>query len=155
MKMTTTAFNPEASIPKEYTCDGVNISPPLTWKNVPEKAKSLVLIMDDPDAPSGTWTHWIMYNIPVTGHGLTEHRPAEQHLADGSLQGKNSFPNTGYGGPCPPPGHGSHRYYFRLYALDMMLSLDPTTTGVAALKGAIKGHILATAELMGRYERQK
>ena len=145
MKISSTAFANESSIPAQYTCDGANSSPELVWTDVPEKTKSLTLIVDDPDAPSGLWTHWVVYNMSAESRG-----PAHQ-LPPGARQGKNSFDETGYGGPCPPKGHGSHRYFFRLYALDDMPNL-PSGADSVALKAAMKDHVLETAELMGRYE---
>ena len=144
MKINGAAFTPEGAIPAEYTCDGSNISPVLAWKDAPDGAKSFALIMDDPDAPSGTWTHWVVYNMSPESHGL------EYRLPRGALQGENSFGKTGYGGPCPPKGGGPHRYFFRLYSLDGMLNLQPDIDS-AGLKAAMKGHILSTAETMGHY----
>lgn len=142
------AFGHGQPIPAVYTCKGRDISPPLTWSDLPQGTKSLALIMDDPDAPMGTWVHWVIYNIPSTRTGLEEAIPSEERLADGSLQGKNSWRRIGYGGPCPPSG--THRYYFRLYALDSMLSLAPGATKEQLLQ-AMQGHILAEAEWMGTF----
>lgn len=142
------AFGHGQPIPAVYTCKGRDISPPLTWSDLPQGTKSLALIMDDPDAPMGTWVHWVIYNIPPTRTGLEEAIPSEERLADGSLQGKNSWRRIGYGGPCPPSG--THRYYFRLYALDSMLSLAPGATKEQLLQ-AMQGHILAQAEWMGTF----
>ncbi len=142
------AFGHGQPIPAVYTCKGRDISPPLTWSDLPQGTKSLALIMDDPDAPIGTWVHWVIYNIPSTRTGLEEAIPSEERLADGSLQGKNSWRRIGYGGPCPPSG--THRYYFRLYALDSMLSLAPGATKEQLLQ-AMQGHILAEAEWMGTF----
>lgn len=142
------AFGHGQPIPAVYTCKGRDISPPLTWSDLPQGTKSLALIMDDPDAPMGTWVHWVIYNIPSTRTGLEEAIPSEERLADGSLQGKNSWRRIGYGGPCPPSG--THRYYFRLYALDSMLSLAPGATKEQLLQ-AMQGHILAQAEWMGTF----
>ncbi len=142
------AFGHGQPIPAVYTCKGRNISPPLTWSDLPQGTKSLALIMDDPDAPLGTWVHWVIYNIPPTRTGLEEALPSEERLADGSLQGKNSWRRIGYGGPCPPSG--THRYYFRLYALDSMLSLAPGAMKEQLLQ-AMQGHILAQAEWMGTF----
>lgn len=145
MKISSTAFAPDSSIPAEYTCDGANTSPALTWEGVPDKTKSLALIVEDPDAPKGTWVHWVVYNIPADANSLVAPLP------EGIREGKTSFGKPGYGGPCPPKGKGPHRYFFRLYALDSMLTLPPDADS-AALKEAMKGRTLATAELMGRYE---
>ncbi|MEJ5240861.1 MAG: YbhB/YbcL family Raf kinase inhibitor-like protein [Anaerolineales bacterium] len=142
------AFGHGQPIPPVYTCKGRDISPPLMWSDLPQGTKSLALIMDDPDAPMGTWVHWVIYNIPPTRTGLEEAIPADERLADGSLQGKNSWRRIGYGGPCPPSG--THRYFFRLYALDSMLSLAPGATKEQLLQ-AMQGHILAQAEWMGTF----
>jgi Raf kinase inhibitor-like YbhB/YbcL family protein len=145
MKISSTAFAPEGSIPAEYTCDGANTSPALSWQGAPAGAKSLALIVEDPDAPRGLVTHWVVYNIPATTQGLSTALP------EGISQGKNTMDKNAYSGPCPPKGKGPHRYFFRLYALDGLLNLPADADG-AALKDAMKGHTLATAELMGRYE---
>lgn len=148
--LTSSAFPSGQPIPRQYTCDGTNISPSLNWANSPENTKSFALIADDPDAPSGTWVHWVIYNIPNTSTELPENIPNHAQLTDGSLQGMNSWPKLGYGGPCPPAG--AHRYFFKLYALDCTLAL---TSGASkeALLAAMQGHILAQAELMGTYQR--
>ena len=153
MKINSVAFIDRASIPLSHTCEGSNISPALNWKDVPKKAKSLVLIVDDPDAPIGIWIHWIVYNIPVDAKGLPPGVPTLENLPHGMQQGKNSFNKIGYGGPCPPPGHGAHHYFFRLYALDTVLDIR---SGVdrRELGYAMKGHILDQAELAGCFERQ-
>ena len=150
LSLSSTAFSNEQSIPRKYTCDGNNTSPPLNWTNAPENTKSFALIVDDPDAPSGTWVHWVIYNIPATTNKFAEDIPAHIQLPDGSLQGMNSWPKLGYGGPCPPSG--THRYYFKLYALDNTLTLA-SGASKAALMAAMQGHILAQAELMGTYRR--
>jgi hypothetical protein len=151
MNLTSSAFTHGAIIPKEYTCDGRDISPPLSWSDPPEKTQSFALIMDDPDAPMGTWVHWVIYNIPAAARGLSEGVPTDAELPDGSRQGRNSWRRIGYGGPCPPSG--THRYFFKLYALDTKLNL---TSGVTKeeLFQAMKGHMVAQAELMGRYSRR-
>jgi Raf kinase inhibitor-like YbhB/YbcL family protein len=151
MTLTSSAFTHGAMIPKEYTCDGKDISPPLRWSEPPEKTQSFALIMDDPDAPMGTWVHWVIYNIPATARGLSEGIPKDADLPDGSRQGRNSWRRVGYGGPCPPSG--THRYFFKLYALDTVLSFAAGATKEELLK-AMEGHILAQAELMGRYSRR-
>ena len=150
MVLTSTAFEEGEMIPKKYTCDGSNISPPIRWDSVPPQAKSLALIADDPDAPMGTWVHWVIFNIPPSLSGLPESIPPKDSLPNGSLQGKNDFRNSGYGGPCPPGG--THRYFFKLYALDIMLQLKPGCTRADLLK-AMQGHIVAEGQLMGRYSR--
>jgi len=154
MKISSASFADQRPIPAEYTCEGANISPALAWENIPPETKSFALIMDDPDAPAGTWVHWILYNLPGDKRSLPAHLPAAADLPDGAQQGKNSFGRTGYGGPCPPPAHGSHRYFFRLYALDALLDLHSGASR-AQLESAMKGHILDRAELMGLYERQR
>jgi Raf kinase inhibitor-like YbhB/YbcL family protein len=152
MSMTSESFVAGQAIPAEYTCDGDNVSPHLRWSGVPERARSLVLVVDDPDSPSGTWAHWILYDLPPDVTELPEAQPDLGELPDGAKRGRNSFKNIGYGGPCPPKGP-PHRYYFRLYALD-------TTTRLAAgasrqeVEAAMAGHILAEAELMGTYQRR-
>ncbi|MBU6474767.1 MAG: YbhB/YbcL family Raf kinase inhibitor-like protein [Alphaproteobacteria bacterium] len=151
MTISSPAFADGGTIPRKYTCDGANVSPALQWKNVPEKAKSLALAVEDPDAPAGGWTHWVIYNIPAGSHGLSSQMPPTAHAANGTAQGANSFGKTGYGGPCPPSGAAPHHYYFRLYALDAEL---PPVPDAAALKAALKGHVLAAAALTGRYGRK-
>jgi Raf kinase inhibitor-like YbhB/YbcL family protein len=148
MNISSDAFKSDSSIPAKYTCDAENISPSLTWSDIPAEAKSLVLIMDDPDAPRGTWDHWIIYNIPTNAKGLPEN---VKTLPAGAAMGHNSWDKPTYGGPCPP--NGEHRYYFKLYALDKMLTLDPGTKKEGVLE-AMHGHILGEAELMGRYKRK-
>jgi Raf kinase inhibitor-like YbhB/YbcL family protein len=144
MSLTSPAFNDEEAIPVEYTCDGEDISPDLDWFGIPEGTASLALIMDDPDAPVGTWVHWVLYNIPADAPGL---RRGVHGLG---VDGVNSWGRTGYGGPCPPGG--THRYFFKLYALDSMLDLDAGADKAAVL-GVIEGHVLGQAELMGTYSR--
>jgi Raf kinase inhibitor-like YbhB/YbcL family protein len=151
LKLASTAFDEGGTIPAKYTCDGENVSPPLAWSGVPEAAKSLALVADDPDAPGGTWTHWVIYQIPATEKGLAENVPARDTLDEGARQGKNDFKKTGYGGPCPPSG--THRYFFKLYALDTDPNLPPGATKDQLLK-ATEGHVVAQGQLMGRYKRQ-
>jgi Raf kinase inhibitor-like YbhB/YbcL family protein len=151
MMLTSSAFTHGSMIPKQYTCDGKDISPPLSWSDPPEKTQSFALIMDDPDAPLGTWVHWVIYNLPATARGLGEGVPPDADLPDGSRQGRNSWRRIGYGGPCPPSG--THRYFFKLYALDTVLPLASGATKEELLK-AMEGHIVAQAELMGRYARR-
>jgi Raf kinase inhibitor-like YbhB/YbcL family protein len=152
LKLRSTVFQEGGMIPSKFTCDGEDVSPPLFWSGVPESAKSLVLVCEDPDAPRGTWTHWVVYRIPATAHALHEALPTRDTLDDGTRQGKNDFQKIGYGGPCPPSG--THRYYFKLYALDTELDLPSAPTRDQLLK-AIDGHTLAQGELMGRYTRTK
>ena len=147
----TSAFKDGATIPKKFTCDGEDISPPLSWNGAPEGTQSFALICDDPDAPMGTWVHWVLWGLPPDTMGLLEDVPTDSALAGGSKQGLNSWPHVGYGGPCPPPGK-PHRYYFKLYALDAMLAL-PLETNKAQLMEAMKDHILAEAQVMGTYGR--
>lgn len=151
LKITSTAFQEGGTIPQQYTCSGANISPPLAWEGVPDGAKTLALILDDPDAPGKTWVHWVLYNLPATTTSLPENVPAQERVAGGGVQGKNDFRNLGYGSPCPPPG-GAHRYYFKLYALDTELTLDPGATKEQLLK-AMEGHVLVEGELIGKYTR--
>lgn len=146
------AFKGGETIPPEYTCDGKNVSPALSWEGIPAGAKSIALIMDDPDAPGGMFVHWVLYNIPASARKLPEGMPKNETLGDGSRHGMTDFGRVGYGGPCPPKG--THRYYFKIYALDTMPSLQPGASK-KQLESAMKGHILAQGELMGRYERQR
>ena len=152
--LTSTAFRHSGEIPSRYTCDDEDTSPPLGWSGVPDGAKSLVLIVDDPDAPDPkalkmTWVHWVLYNIPPTATGLPE-AVAAKSLPKGTLEGVNDWKRTGYGGPCPPIGR--HRYFHKLYALDTVLSdmNQPTKTKV---ENAMQGHILSQAEIVGTYQR--
>ena len=149
--LTSSAFKEGGTIPQTYTCDGVDVSPPLHWSVPPAATRSYVIIADDPDAPMGTWVHWVIYNLPVDLRGLSEDVPAKERVLDGALQGLNDFKRIGYGGPCPPPGK-AHRYYFKLYALDQTLDLLPSESKTHVLH-ACRGHILAEAQLMGRYGR--
>lgn len=149
--LTSAAFAHEGMIPKQYTCDGADISPALAWTGAPDGAKSFALICDDPDAPMGTWVHWVLFNIPATIHELPEKVPPDTTLKNGARHGFSSFKKPGYGGPCPPSG--THRYYFKLYALDALLNLPGKPTKEDVLK-AMKGHILGQTELMGKYSRK-
>jgi len=151
ISVSSPAFQEGGMIPSKYTCDGQDISPPLMWEGVPETTKSIALISDDPDAPVGTWVHWVMWNIPPNVHELTENIPAERELPDGSRQGITDFGRPGYGGPCPPSG--THRYYFRIYALDTIPDL-PNSAKKADLLKAAEGHLLAEGRLMGKYKRE-
>ena len=150
MDLNSQAFRPGGMIPAKYTCDGADISPPLTWPDPPAGTESFALIMDDPDAPVGTWVHWVIWNIPATARGLEENVPKTASLPNGARQGTNDFKRTGYGGPCPPSG--THRYFFRLYALGSTLSLSPETTK-SVLEDTMRRHILAQSELIGKYTR--
>ena len=147
---TSTAFNNEERIPTKYTCDGQNVSPPLQWSAAPQDTKSFALICDDPDAPGGTWVHWVLYNIPGSTRALPEAIPSDAILADDSRHGKNSWGRLDYGGPCPPSG--THRYFFNLYALDKMLDLS-SGASKDQVRHAMQGHVLAQAQLMGKYSR--
>ena len=149
--MKSASFDHEGDIPKKHTCDGADVSPALSWSDPPAGAQSFCLIMDDPDAPAGTWVHWVLYNIPAATRELMENVAKKPELKDGSRQGRNDFRRPGYGGPCPPRG-GPHRYFFKLVALDARLNL-PSGATKADIEKAIKGHVLAQAELMGRYKR--
>lgn len=150
-ELTSSAFKEDEAIPKRYTCEGDDVSPPLHWGVPPASTKSFLLIADDPDAPGGTWVHWVFYNLSLDLRGLPEGIPANEQWEDQSLQGLNDFKRVGYGGPCPPPGK-PHRYVFTVYALDTILHLKPRATKVQVL-AACKGHVLAEAQLMGRFAR--
>jgi len=152
IRLSSPAFAEGAPIPARYTCDGENVSPPLKWSNVPPGTKSIALIADDPDAPAGTWVHWVMYNIPPATTELPEALPTTEVILSQVRQGVTDFKRPGYGGPCPPGG-SPHRYFFRLYALDTELQLQPRATQ-KDLVGAIQGHILAQGQLMGTYQRK-
>ena len=151
-QLTSSAFSEGSAIPKKHTCDDRDASPPLKWSGVPANAKSLALICDDPDAPAGTWVHWVLYNIPAMVTELPEGVPATEVVQGGAKQGLNDFQRLGYGGPCPPRGK-PHRYYFKLYALDAELSLKPSATKRDVVN-AMQGHILAEGQLMGTYQRK-
>ena len=148
--ITSTAFTDGGMIPRDYTCDGKDISPPLAWTGVPEGTKSLAIICDDPDAPMGTWVHWVLFNIPASVNELPHSMKHGKVLENGAKHGINDFRKFGYGGPCPPGG--THRYYFKIYALDNELPQEPGITKAELLK-AMKGHILAEGQLMGKYKR--
>lgn len=151
LRLESSAFKDGDTIPQRYTCVGEDLSPPLHWGEPPATTKSFVIIAEDPDAPVGTWVHWVIYDIPFDLRGLTEGVPIKDHLPNGTMQGLNDFKRTGYGGPCPPPGK-PHRYYFRLYALDATLNLKPRATR-RQVSEACKGHVLAEGSLMGRFGR--
>jgi Raf kinase inhibitor-like YbhB/YbcL family protein len=146
LTISSPAFKQDDPIPATYTCDGPDMNPPLVIDNVPREAKTLALIMDDPDAPSGMWVHWLLWNIDPKARELKEN-----NVPAGARQGTNDFRTTTYGGPCPPSG--THRYFFKVYALDTTLDLGPGTNKTA-LEKAMRGHIIAQAELMGRYKRK-
>ena len=160
MSITSPSFTQEREIPARYTCDGLNISPSITWVGVPSGAKSIALIVDDPDAPDPsapkmTWVHWLLYNIPASATGLLEggaEGRADKNLPSGTLQGVNDWHLSSYGGPCPPIG--SHRYYFKLYALDRLLP-DLRKPSKATLEKAMQGHLLEQSSLIGLYRRHE
>jgi Raf kinase inhibitor-like YbhB/YbcL family protein len=152
MKLESSAFAANGLIPPKYTCDGQNISPPIQWDQPPAETQSFALIVDDPDAPGRTFVHWVVYDIPAVVCELPQQVPTQKTLANGSIQGKNDFGKFGYGGPCPPSG--THRYFFKLYALDKTLGLAEGATKDKVL-AAMEGHILASVELIGRYSRQR
>jgi Raf kinase inhibitor-like YbhB/YbcL family protein len=152
IQITSTAFADGQPIPEKYTCAGSDISPPLQWTNVPAGTKSFALIADDPDAPMGTWVHWVIYNLAPAITGLPGNTPQSPELPNGAKQGINDFRQIGYGGPCPPPGK-PHRYFFKIYALDTTLDLKSGATKRDLLK-AMNGHALAEGQLMGLCQRQ-
>lgn len=151
LTLTSTAFGSGAVIPDAYTCKGKDISPTLLWTGHIPQATTFALIADDPDAPAGTWVHWVIWNLPTSTHTMPENIPKTATLPSGAMQGRNDFGNIGYNGPCPPPGK-AHRYFFRLYALDTKLTLEPGATR-KQLDAAMKGHIVAKSEHMGTYQR--
>jgi Raf kinase inhibitor-like YbhB/YbcL family protein len=148
--VSSTAFRDGGMIPSQYACDGPNISPPIEWAGLPTDAETIALICDDPDAPAKVWVHWVVFDVPATRSGLPEAVPSEKTIPDGGRQGTNDFGEVGYGGPCPPSG--THRYYFKVYALDTQLNLDSTTTKDRLLR-AMEGHVLAQGQLIGGYRR--
>lgn len=145
ISISSTAFKESDQIPRLYTCDDQNVSPPLAWTGVPTSTVSLAVIMDDPDAPSGTWVHWVLFNLPADTSGLVQGKNG------GGVEGKNDFGRLGYGGPCPPRG-STHRYYIKVYALDSKLDLKPGASK-AQVESGMRGHILAQGQLMGKYGR--
>jgi Raf kinase inhibitor-like YbhB/YbcL family protein len=150
MRIESPAFEPEGPIPPEHTCDGKDVSPPLAWTDPPASTASFALICDDPDAPAGTWVHWVLWNIPPVERRLAKGIARTAELTGGARQGTNDFRRLGYGGPCPPSG--THRYFFRLFALDATLNLSAGATR-KELERAMSGHVLGQAELMGKYRR--
>lgn len=145
MDVTSAVFTPDGPIPRRYTCDGAGVSPPLSWGEPPQGTRSFALIVDDPDAPGRVFTHWVAWGIPADRRGLDDGEAAPR-------EGRNDFGRHGWGGPCPPPGHGPHRYLFRLLALDTELDLEPAS-GKSELERAAEGHVLEEARLVGTYER--
>jgi len=151
LQISSTAFSAGETMPKKFTCDGPDVSPKLAWTEPPAKTQSFALIMDDPDAPVGIWVHWVLYDLPANARELPEGVTRQEQLPNGARQGRNDFGKIGYGGPCPPPGK-PHRYFFKLYALDGKLDVKAGATK-AEVERAMKGHILAQAELIGKYDR--
>jgi Raf kinase inhibitor-like YbhB/YbcL family protein len=151
LKLTSAAFEAGGTIPRQFTCEGSDISPALMWTDPPVGTRSFALIVDDPDAPSGTWVHWVLFDLPASARQLPQDVPKQAELDSGARHGRNDFRRLGYGGPCPPPGP-AHRYFFKLYALDAKMGLEPGATK-AHLENAMKGHILAETQIMGRYGR--
>ncbi|MGO9269716.1 MAG: YbhB/YbcL family Raf kinase inhibitor-like protein [Terriglobia bacterium] len=151
LSLNAKSFKPGATIPKQFACDGVDASPEIDWSNAPQKTRSFALIVEDPDAQGGTWVHWVVYDLPAGTHHLPEGVAMRSDIQAGGHQGYNDFDHVGYSGPCPPPG-APHRYFFRLYALDTFLNLKGRVTK-AAVEQAMKGHVLAQGELVGRYDR--
>ena len=151
VRLKAEAFKPESDIPAQFTCDGSNVSPALAWTAPPAGTESIALVMEDPDAPARTWIHWVVYDLAATERGLPEDVAPTATLPSGAKQGRNDFGRLGYGGPCPPPGP-AHRYWFRLFALDTKLDLKPGAAR-AQLERAMRGHVLAQADMMARYGR--
>lgn len=151
MTLRSPGFKEGETIPKEYTCEGADKSPALKWDDVPEGTQSFVVIMDDPDAPVGTWDHWVLFDLPADARDLSEALSTDAELSSGAKQGLNSWKRHGYGGPCPPPGT-PHRYFFKLYALDKKLGL-PAASRKFDVEKAMKGHVLGEAKVMGKYQR--
>jgi Raf kinase inhibitor-like YbhB/YbcL family protein len=149
--LSSAAFESGGVIPRQFSCEGSDISPALKWNDPPVGTESFALIVDDPDAPAGTWVHWVLYNLPATARELPEAMAKDAELPGGACHGRNDFRRLGYGGPCPPPGP-AHHYHFKLYALDRKLDLKPGATK-AEVEEAMAGHILAKAELIGLYRR--
>jgi Raf kinase inhibitor-like YbhB/YbcL family protein len=152
LRIASDAFEDGKPIPRKFTCDGADRSPPIHWEGVPEGTNALALVVDDPDAPSGTWTHWLLYNMPPATRALGEGVPTSATLGDGSRQGTNDFGKLGYGGPCPPPG-ATHRYRFKLYALSGPIELEPGAKRDAVLQAIGRLKIVAEGELVGGYGR--
>ncbi len=152
MKIESSAFTAGQPIPQKYTCEGADVSPALSWSGAPQGTKTFALIADDPDAPVGTWVHWVLFNLPASTQSLPEGVPKTDSAAGGT-QGRNDFSKAGYGGPCPPPGR-PHRYFFKLYGLDTELRLNSSATK-KDVEAAMQGHVLAQAELMGTYQRRR
>jgi len=152
IKISSTAFKEGAMIPSKYTCDGENVSPMIAWTNYPKRTETFVLIADDPDAPMGTWVHWVVYNIPHEINKLDEAFLQDKQFDNGIMQGTTDFQTIGYGGPCPPGG--THKYFFKIYALDVKLDVEPGLQKKKILK-AMESHIIAKGKLMGKYKKKK
>ena len=152
IQVRSAAFDEGQSIPQKHTCDGEDVSPSLSWENPPDRTKSFALICDDPDAPSGTWVHWVIFDLPAAITELPEAIPTKEEVLNGAKQGRNDFSRIGYGGPCPPKGN-PHRYYFKLYALDAALNLKAGATK-ADVENAMKGHLLGEGKIMATYKRK-
>lgn len=150
LRLTIRAFPEGGTIPKLHTCEGADLSPALEWEGEPPETKSFALIVDDPDAPVGVWNHWLLYDIPASVHAL----PQGYKPGSAGQSGTNDFGRLGYGGPCPPKGHGPHRYFFKLFAVDVPSLGVSAGAKRSALDNALKGHVLAEAQYMGRYERR-
>ena len=151
MKLTSPAFSPGAAIPSYFSCSGADRSPALAWSNAPQATKTFALVVEDPDAPGGTFIHWVAYNIPVSVTSLPAGVAQSAEIAGGGTNGINSFDHVGYNGPCPPPGK-MHHYHFRLFAVDTTLT-PGDNADAAALESAMKGHVVASTELVGTFER--
>ena len=153
IQLTSSSFTHQSRLPVDLTCDGKDLSPQLNWTHIPPGVKSFALICDDPDAPAKVWVHWLIFNIPASTAQLEAGMPTTPTLASDAQQGMNDSGSIGYGGACPPKGHGTHHYIFTLYALDTLLDLKPGISR-AALENAMKGHILATGQIIGTYSRK-
>jgi hypothetical protein len=152
MRISSTAFDEGGMLPPRFTCDGAGVSPPLEWTDVPDGTQRFALICEDPDAPSGVFTHWLIYDLSAGSRELEEDVPKDAVLAMGARQGTNSFGNVGYGGACPPLGDREHRYFFKLYALDSYLAVQPGASKDHLL-AAMENHVLAEAQLIAKYKR--
>jgi len=151
LKVSSPDFSSGGMIPKQFTCDGADISPALAWNDPPAGTQSFSLIADDPDAPVGTWVHWVVFDLPANARALSQNVPKQEQLENGARQGRNDFDKIGYGGPCPPSGK-AHRYFFKLYALDAKLNLKAGASK-QDVERAQQGHVLAHGEYIGRYGR--
>jgi Raf kinase inhibitor-like YbhB/YbcL family protein len=150
IKIKSSVFDEGQPIPTKYTCSGIDVSPPLEWNSLPDETLSIAIICEDPDAPGGTWSHWVIFNLPADTISLSEHVMSREIMDNNAIQGLNDFGKVGYGGPCPPSG--THRYYYKIYALDVKLDLPPRTTRETFLE-SINEHILDQGQIMGTYTR--